>query len=114
MTRKFGLLIGFGAGYVLGARAGRQRYDQIVAKAQKVWHDPRVQEKAGRAADVAKERAGHATGVVKEKVRRESSGRHEPGTTSPGVSSTTPVPGTSAGSGGPQTGARLPDGRVVE
>ena len=45
MAGKLTLLAGFGAGYVLGARAGRDRYDQIVGKARGVWEDPRVQEK---------------------------------------------------------------------
>ncbi|MBW9215628.1 hypothetical protein KV102_12330 [Mumia sp. zg.B53] len=34
--RKISLLLAAGAGYVLGARAGRERYDQIVAQAKKV------------------------------------------------------------------------------
>ena len=44
MARKLTLLAGFGAGYVLGARAGRSRYDEIVGKARGVWQDPRVQD----------------------------------------------------------------------
>jgi len=68
MAGKLSLLVGFGAGYVLGARAGRERYDQIAGRAREVWRDPRVQEKAGQAQQVVKERAGHAQQVVKEKV----------------------------------------------
>ena len=45
MASKLTLLAGFGAGYVLGARAGRGRYDEIVGKARDVWQDPRVQDK---------------------------------------------------------------------
>lgn len=59
------MLLAFGfAGYVLGARAGRERYEQIKGLAIKVKDDPRVQEKAGQAADFAKEQAP----VVKDKV----------------------------------------------
>lgn len=59
------ILLGVGfAGYVLGARAGRERYEQIRGMAKKVKDDPRVQEKAAQAADLAKEQAP----VVKEKV----------------------------------------------
>lgn len=36
------LVIGFGAGYVLGAKAGRQRYEQIASAADKVWNNPTV------------------------------------------------------------------------
>jgi hypothetical protein len=39
------LLVGAAAGYVLGARAGRDRYDQIADQANKLWTDPRVQDK---------------------------------------------------------------------
>jgi hypothetical protein len=31
------------AGYVLGARAGRERYEQIKAQAERVWDQPVVQ-----------------------------------------------------------------------
>jgi hypothetical protein len=40
------------AGYVFGTRAGRERYDQLSAKAQGLWQKPSVQraaEKAGLA-----------------------------------------------------------------
>lgn len=45
MKNKLMLLIAAGAGYVLGARAGRERYDEIADRANKLWTDPRVQEK---------------------------------------------------------------------
>jgi hypothetical protein len=34
---------GLGAGYVLGARAGRRRYEQIKAAGERVWNTPAVQ-----------------------------------------------------------------------
>ncbi|MFG6402968.1 MULTISPECIES: hypothetical protein [unclassified Microbacterium] len=41
MKGKAGLLIGLAAGYVLGTRAGRERYEQIKTEAAKVWElDP--------------------------------------------------------------------------
>lgn len=60
MTGKLRLLIGFAVGYVLGARSGRQRYDQIVDKAQSLWHDPRVRAKVSRARHVVQDKAGEA------------------------------------------------------
>ena len=57
---KLSFLAGFGAGYVLGARAGRERYEQIASKAQGVWRDPRVQEKADQAQHLVKEKASEA------------------------------------------------------
>ena len=47
--KKLLLLAAAGIGYVLGARAGRERYDQIVGTVNKVKNDPRVQEKAQQA-----------------------------------------------------------------
>jgi hypothetical protein len=58
------LLAAAGIGYVLGARAGRERYDQIKGAVDKVKNDPRVQEKAHQAVDVAREHAP----VVADKV----------------------------------------------
>ena len=68
MARKLSLLIGLGAGYVLGTRSGRERYDQMMRKAQQLWRDPRVQEKAGQAQHLVQEKAGEAGQVVKDKV----------------------------------------------
>ncbi|HWM75189.1 MAG TPA: YtxH domain-containing protein [Nocardioides sp.] len=68
MAGKFSFLVGFGAGYVLGARSGRERYDQIASKAQEVWRDPRVQEKAGQAQQLVKEKASVASSVAAEKA----------------------------------------------
>ena len=58
--RKMTALIAGGIGYVLGARAGRQRYEQIRGTALRVKSNPKVQQ----AADVAKEKAP----VLKDKV----------------------------------------------
>ena len=74
MVGKLKWLVGFGAGYVLGARAGRERYDQIAGRAQELWSDPRVQEKAGQAQQVVKEKADQAQQVVKEKVGDKANG----------------------------------------
>ena len=62
--RKLTMLVAGGVGYVLGARAGRERYEQIKRTATRVKDDPRVQDKASQAADLAKEKAP----VVKDKV----------------------------------------------
>lgn len=62
--KKLMLLVAGGVGYVLGARAGRERYEQIKRTATRVKDDPRVQEKAAQAADLAKDKAP----VVKDKV----------------------------------------------
>ncbi len=53
----FVVLIGLGVGYVLGARAGRERYDLIVDKVTGVWEDPRVAKARREAARYAREQA---------------------------------------------------------
>lgn len=55
--KKLTLLVAAGVGYVLGTRAGRERYEQIKKTAMRVKDDPRVQDKAHQAADMAKEKA---------------------------------------------------------
>lgn len=64
MKGKITLLVGGAVGYVLGTRAGRQRYEQIKAQARSVWASPKVQEKATQAQEYAREKAP----VVKEKA----------------------------------------------
>ncbi|NYE37857.1 putative membrane protein [Nocardioides cavernae] len=66
--RKLTLLVAAGVGYVLGTRAGRERYEQIKKTAMRVKDDPRVQEKAHQAADVARETAREKAPVVKDAV----------------------------------------------
>ncbi|UUZ58561.1 hypothetical protein [Nocardioides sp. B-3] len=86
--KKLLLLTAGGIGYVLGARAGRGRYDQIANLAGKVKSDPHVRDAAHRAADTAKaqapavkDRVTSAAGTVADKVR--PSGHHD-GTGHPG------------------------------
>ncbi|MGO4256820.1 hypothetical protein [Marmoricola sp. RAF53] len=58
MFRKSLFLGAFGTGYVLGARAGRERYEQIRHLALRVVGDPHVQQAAHQAAETAKAEAG--------------------------------------------------------
>jgi len=53
MRGKLGLLIGLGAGYVLGTRAGRERFEQIKTSALKVWNLDPVQDQVAKARKVA-------------------------------------------------------------
>ena len=62
--RKMTMLVAGGVGYVLGARAGRERYDQITTMVSRFMGNPTVQATAKQAADKAKE----AAPVVKDKV----------------------------------------------
>ena len=57
MRGKAGLVIGLAAGYVLGARAGRERYEQIKAQVQKIWNLEPVQAQVTKANDFVKSTA---------------------------------------------------------
>lgn len=48
-TSKLALLAGAAIGYVLGARAGRERYEQIAANATKLWESKPVQQQVDKA-----------------------------------------------------------------
>ncbi len=61
---KLTMMVAGAAGYVLGTKAGRERYEQIKARASKVAQDPRVRTKAKDAGTMVKEKAP----VVKDKV----------------------------------------------
>ena len=63
---KLTLLAAGAAGYVLGARAGRQRYDQIARTARSVMGNPKVQSARQQAQDVAAEQAAHLGEKAKE------------------------------------------------
>ena len=68
MLKKLSLLAAAGAGYVLGARAGHERYEQIKAQAQKISGNPRVQQAAHQAQDVVTTQASAAADVAKGKA----------------------------------------------
>lgn len=57
MRGKLLLVVGLAVGYVLGARAGRQRYESIKKTANKIWRNPQVQKQVKHAEDFAKEKA---------------------------------------------------------
>ena len=69
MKGKITLLVGGAVGYVLGTAAGRERYEQIKTQAQGIWNNPKVQEKASQAQDLAKEKAP----ILKDKVAEKAS-----------------------------------------
>lgn len=53
-VRLFMLGIGIAVGYVVGARAGRERYDQMKGKATEVWQSPRVAKARNSVEDYAR------------------------------------------------------------
>lgn len=57
MRGKILFVAGLATGYVLGARAGRQSYEKIKSRADRVWHDPSVQKGVTAAEDFVAENA---------------------------------------------------------
>ena len=47
MQGKLGLAVGFAAGYVFGSKAGRERYEQIIAASRRLMSNETVQGTAG-------------------------------------------------------------------
>ncbi|MBC7632922.1 hypothetical protein [Aeromicrobium sp.] len=68
MIKKTAVLIIGAAGYVLGAKAGRGRYEQIKTQADKVWNNPKIQRVASDAQDLAAEKATAAAGKASSSV----------------------------------------------
>lgn len=90
MRGKILFVAGLATGYVLGARAGRQSYEKIKNRADKVWHDPNVQKGVTKAEDFVAENAPivgkklteaaqDATHAATEKVR-EATSKSDPAT----------------------------------
>ena len=61
MRSKLMFVIGLALGYVLGTRAGRERYEQLKAGAERLWTNPSVQAQVTRAEDYVR---GYAPEVV--------------------------------------------------
>lgn len=57
MKGKILLVVGLGVGYVLGTRAGREKYDRMKSAALSFWNDPRVQKRVDDAGDFVKDKA---------------------------------------------------------
>ncbi|GAA1701220.1 hypothetical protein GCM10009808_18830 [Microbacterium sediminicola] len=53
MRGKVGLVVGLAVGYVLGTRAGRERYEQMKSQALKLWNTDPVQKQVTKAKDFA-------------------------------------------------------------
>jgi len=66
--RKLTLAAAAGAGYVLGAKAGKERYNQIEAKFREIAGMPAVQSATATVMDTASSVADQAKSTVTEKV----------------------------------------------
>jgi len=62
MKFRTGMLVGFGAGYVLGAKAGRERYQQILEATRAFMDNPGVQrltDEVGKTVNLGKDRVSN-------------------------------------------------------
>lgn len=78
MKGKILFLAGLGVGYVLGTRAGRERYEQIKAAASNLWNAPVVQKRVDDVQEFVKDKAPDVAEFVADgakKVVAQVSGR---------------------------------------
>jgi hypothetical protein len=68
MRYKLTFAVGLALGYVLGTRAGRERYEQLKKSARQVAQNPAVRNTAETAAQQGRVYAGKAFHTVREKV----------------------------------------------
>jgi len=102
MKGKILFITGLGIGYVLGTRAGRERYEQLKAAATNFWNTPAVQKQVDTVQDFVKDKAPDVVEFVADgakKVAAQVSGRNAPAakrtTTSSGAKKSTTAKKTS-------------------
>jgi hypothetical protein len=79
MKGKILLVVGLGVGYVLGAKAGRERYESIKRVTDKFWHSKGVQKQVhnaeGFVKDQTKKVVSQVTGSTESSSRKSSTAR---------------------------------------
>lgn len=91
MKGKILFLAGLGVGYVLGTRAGRERYEQIKAAASNLWNAPAVQKQVDNVQDFVKDKAPDVVEFVADGAKKVAAQVSNRGTTTrtPAKKSTT-------------------------
>ncbi len=70
MRGKILFAAGLAVGYVLGTRAGRERYEQMKRAAQGFWNDPRVQRRVDQVEDFVREKAPEVAEFVTDGAKK--------------------------------------------
>lgn len=70
MKGKILFVAGLGLGYVLGTRAGREKYEELRTAALKVWNDPRVQKQVDAVEDFVKDKAPDVAEFVSDNAKK--------------------------------------------
>jgi hypothetical protein len=87
MGSKAAFIVGTGLGYVLGTRAGRQRFETIKKVTRSAWQSPQVQARVtdleAKAADFARSEGAAIKGRVTENLRSAVSSARGGATTRP-------------------------------
>jgi hypothetical protein len=73
MGFKTGALVGFGAGYVMGAKAGRARYEQIRSWYDQFMGNPKVHEFTEKGKEIAASTGRKSLEVVQHGVEKATS-----------------------------------------
>ena len=95
MIKKLTLVVGFGAGYVLGAKAGKERYEQIMKQANSVLGRPEVKDVTDNLSSAVTEKASAVADTAKAKVEDLTSSERASGPDTPGAKGG-PIPGAAA------------------
>lgn len=74
MRGRLGVLMGFGAGYVLGAKAGRERYEQLQRLYENVVSSPGFQQATGKAKEAVGTGLEQAKDLASEGVNKVKGG----------------------------------------
>ena len=102
MIKKLTLITGFAAGYLLGAKAGTERYDQIMAKLDELMGKPQVKKATDAVVQTASDLGEKTKSAVNDKVEAVTSS-HAPATGD--LEATTPTPKPSGAAKSPMKGA---------
>jgi hypothetical protein len=70
MRGKILFVAGLAVGYVVGTRAGREKYEELRSAALKVWNDPRVQKQVDAAQDFVKDKAPDVAEFVTDNAKK--------------------------------------------
>jgi hypothetical protein len=70
MKGKILLVVGLGVGYVLGTRAGREKYDKMKAAASAFWNDPRVKAQVDNVEGFVKEKAPEVSEFISDSAKK--------------------------------------------
>lgn len=100
--RRWYFIAGLGIGYVLGTKAGRERYEQIVGWTREITGNDRVQHMASTVRD----QAGKAAGAAQDKIKGTKFGDIVEGFTSNSEESPKAEPWDSTGVTTPSRGNR--------